>query len=324
FWALSLLYLGGSRFLVKRYLYWKLSQHDKRDPVAVYGAGDCGIQLVLGLSVAFDYRPVLFVDDDPDLRGCIIHGIPVIGRQDVAKQFSRRGIKLALVAMPSISRRQWREVVLCLERLGVGVQPVPSMPEVVSGRARIHDVRDVNLADLLGREVVPPRKELLQTSVRGRVVMVTGAGGSIGSELCRQILAQEPARLVLFERNEYALYRIDQELRQWCAAQAHAIELVSELGSVVQRGHVNQVCRQYQIQTVFHAAAYKHVPLIEANTAGAIFNNVFGTARTALAAQTAGVERFVLISTDKAVRPTNRSEERRVGKECRSRWTTYD
>lgn len=305
FWAFSLLYLGGSRFLVKRYLYWVMRLHDERVPVAVYGAGDCGVQLVLGLSAAFDYRPVVFVDDAPDLAGSIIHGVPVIGRQHAACQFRRHRIKLALVAMPSISRSKWQEIVLFLEGLGVGVKTVPSLPDVVSGRARIQDVRDVSIDDLLGREPVAPDRKLLQAAVTGRVVMVTGAGGSIGGELCRQILAQAPSTVVLFERNEYALYAIDQELRQWLVEHAHQTRLVTVLGNVTRRKQVEQICRAHNVATIFHAAAYKHVPLIEANPVDGVFNNVFGTVRTALAAKAAGVERFVLISTDKAVRATN-------------------
>lgn len=305
FWALSMLYLGGSRFLVRRYLVWSLRDQVGRVPVAIYGAGGCGVQLAFALSQASKYLPRVFVDDDVSIHGSVIQGIRVIGRDKLAAALERHGIETVLLAMPSVSRQRRLDVVNYLEALKVQVKSVPALPDVVSGKARIEDVHDVEIEDLLGRESVPPDTALLQAAVTGRSVMVTGAGGSIGSELCRQILAQQPSRLVLFERGEYQLYAIEQELSLWLARQGRQVELVPVLGSVICRAQVESVCREQSVQTLFHAAAYKHVPIVEANPAAGVENNIFGTFNTALAAEAAGVERFVLISTDKAVRPTN-------------------
>lgn len=305
FWALTLLYLGGSRFLVRRYLVWSLRGGVGRVPVAVYGAGGCGVQLAFALSQASVYTPMVFVDDDPRLIGTVIQGIRVISRDKLARALKHHGIDTVLLAMPSVSRRKRVDVLSFLEPFEVQVKSVPALPDVVAGRARIEDVHDVNIEDLLGRESVPPDIQLLQASVTGRCVMVTGAGGSIGSELCRQILAQKPARLVLFERGEYQLYAISQELKHWQAGQNSQTELVPVLGSVVCQAHVERALNDNSVQTIFHAAAYKHVPIVEANPAAGIENNVLGTLHTALAAEACGVERFVLISTDKAVRSTN-------------------
>lgn len=305
FWALSMLYLGGSRFLVRRYLVWSLRDQLGRVPVAIYGAGGCGVQLASALAQASKYMPLVFVDDDASMHGTVIQGIRVIGRNKLAAALDRHGIETVLLAMPSVSRQRRLEVVNLLESLNVQVKSVPALPDVVSGKSRIEDVHDVDIEDLLGRESVPPDLDLLRASVSGRSVMVTGAGGSIGSELCRQILAQQPARLVLFEHSEFALYAIEQELRQWLQTQGRQVALVALLGSVTVRAEVEAACRTQDVQTLFHAAAYKHVPIVEANPAAGVENNIFGTWQTVQAAEAAGVERFVLISTDKAVRPTN-------------------
>lgn len=305
FWALSLLYLGGSRFLVRRYLVWALRERVGRIPVAIFGAGDCGIQLASALLQASVYLPRVFVDDDLSRQGVVIQGIRVIGRDRLKSALARHGAQIVLLAIPSMSRQRRLEVVNFLESLDVQVKSVPALPDVVAGRARIEDVHDVDIEDLLGRDSVPPDEALLQASVTGYSVMVTGAGGSIGGELCRQILAQKPARLVLFERGEFPLYRIDQELRQWSRDNGVHTKVIPVLGSVVSRNHVERTCLEYGVQTLFHAAAYKHVPIVEGNPAAGVANNILGTLHTALGAEAAGVSRFVLISTDKAVRPTN-------------------
>lgn len=305
FWAFSLLWLGGSRFLVRRWLVWALQGQRGRIPVAIYGAGGCGVQLAAALGQVSVYEPKVFVDDDPRLRGTLIQGVRVVRRESLKKLLDRHGIETVLLAMPSVSRQRRLGVVQFLESLGVQVKSVPALPDVVAGRARIEDVHDVDIEDLLGREAVPPDMTLLRAPVAGRVVMVTGAGGSIGGELCRQILAQGPSRLVLFERSEFALYTIEQELRQWLAKLSMPVEVVPLLGSVACGSQVEHACHTYKVETLFHAAAYKHVPLVEMNPIAGIENNLLGTYCTALAAEAAGVERFVLISTDKAVRPTN-------------------
>lgn len=305
FWTLTLLYLGGSRFLVRRYLVWTLQGEVGRVPVAIYGAGGCGVQLACALSQASVYVPKVFVDDNPRLHGTVIQGIRVIGRDRLERALGHYGIDTLLLAMPTVSRQRRLGVMSFLETLNVQVKSVPALPDVVAGRARIEDVHDVDIEDLLGRESVPPDVQLLRKSVTGRVVMVTGAGGSIGSELCRQILAQKPSRLVLFERGEYQLYAIEQELRGWLKQYDGETQLVPVLGSVVCPAHMERALRINGVQTVFHAAAYKHVPIVEANPAAGIENNILGTLNAALQAEACEVERFVLISTDKAVRPTN-------------------
>lgn len=305
FWALSVLYLGGSRFLVRRYLVWSLQGRSGGIPVAIYGSGSCGAQLASALSQASVYVPRVFVDDAPSRQGLTIQGIRVIGRNALARALKRHDIETVLLAMPSASRRQRLKVTNFLERLDVQVKSVPGFPDIVAGRARVEDVHDVDIEDLLGRDSVPPDAALLQASVTGYAVMVTGAGGSIGSELCRQILAQEPTRLILFERSEFQLYTIERELNQWLQQRNLKTQLVPVLGSVVSRECVERTCREHGVQTVFHAAAYKHVPIVEANPAAGVGNNILGTLHSALAAEAAGVGRFVLISTDKAVRPTN-------------------
>lgn len=306
FWAFSLLYLGGSRFLVRRYLVWSVREQAGRVPVAIFGAGECGVQLASALLQASVYLPRFFVDDKAALHGLVIQGVRVIGRGELAHALHRHDIETVLLAIPSVSRRQRLEVVAFLESLGVQVKVVPALPDVVAGLARIEDVHDLDIEDLLGRESVPPDTNLLRMSITGYCVMVTGAGGSIGSELCRQILAQKPARLVLLDRGEFHLYAIEQELRKWLQHdQELKTEIVAVLGSAVSREQVERICQSNGVNTLFHAAAYKHVPIVEANPAAGVKNNVFGTLHTALAAEAAGVERFVLVSTDKAVRPTS-------------------
>jgi FlaA1/EpsC-like NDP-sugar epimerase len=305
FWAFAILYLAGSRFLARRYLVWSLRDQVGRVPVAIYGAGSCGVQLAFALSQASKYLPLVFVDDNAYMHGSLIQGIRVIAREKLAATLKRHDIETVLLALPSVSRQRRLEIVHFLEALSVHVKSVPALPDVVSGKARVEDVHNVEIEDLLGREPVPPDAILLSTSVTAHSVMVTGAGGSIGSELCRQILAQKPSRLLLFERSEYALYAIEQELLQQLQRHDLHVEVVPILGSVTDHGQVESVCRDYQVQTLFHAAAYKHVPLVEANPAAGVENNILGTYHTALAAEAAGVNRFVLISTDKTVRPTS-------------------
>jgi FlaA1/EpsC-like NDP-sugar epimerase len=304
-WALSLLYLGGSRYLIRNYFSWALHGMEDTVPVAIYGAGGGGRQLALALSQARRYRPVLYVDDDAGLRGTLIQGIPVVGRDQLPAKLKRYGAKTVVMAMPTASRQRRLDIAHFLGHLGVEVMSVPALPDIMAGTVHISDVRDVAIEDLLGRDPVPPNAELLAARIAGKSVMVTGAGGSIGSELCRQILRLGPKRLVLFERGEYELYTIDQELRQRAAELGLRVEIMPVLGTVVDRRQVEAVCRDQAVETVFHAAAYKHVPIVEANPAAGIRNNILGTLHAALAAEAAGVERFVLISTDKAVRPTN-------------------
>lgn len=303
YWLLGLLYFGGSRFLVRRYLHWAVGGHGRRIPVAIYGAGQAGIQAVMSLQNGREFLPVAFVDDNRRLQGTTIQGIRVLGRDGLRALARQGGVETVLLSMPSISRARRMEIVRFLEDLHLKVKSVPGLSDIIHGRARIEDVRDVAVEDLLGRDAVSPDEKLLCGSVRDKHVLVTGAGGSIGSELCRQIVELRPRSLVLFEISEFALYGIERELQPRC--RELGIELFAELGSVVNRKLVRGVMSRRAIQTVYHAAAYKHVPIVEANVQAGVENNVFGTLTVAEESERAGVERCVLISTDKAVRPTN-------------------
>ena len=304
FWTFASFLLGGVRVLM-RTLVIGSNGSGEGERVAIYGAGEAGRRLVAAAAHSQEIRPVLFVDDDPQLHGRIVAGIPVADPADLSGLVTRERIQRLLLALPSISRHRRRQILAALEPLAIQVQTVPDIGDLVTGRARLDELRDVSVADILGRDPVAPDTRLLGACIRGKSVMVTGAGGSIGSELCRQIIELGATRLVLFERSELALYRIDRELQERIRERRLDVELVALLGSVHDRNRVRQVVRGFDIQTIYHAAAYKHVPIVEFNMTEGARNNVIGTWHTAEAAAEAGVETFVLVSTDKAVRPTN-------------------
>lgn len=285
----------------RSYYHWLKEQGAEKRPVIVYGAGESGIQLVSALDAAREFRPVAFLDDERSLQGSMISGRRVYAPSQIDEVIRKFGASDVLLALPSISRARRKELVKFLSDRSVRVQTIPSMVELVAGFASIDKLREVGIDELLVRDPVDPMVDLF-SSVRGRVVMVTGAGGSIGSELCRQIIAVHPASIVLFEVSEYALYLIEQELR---ANADGRIEIHAVLGSVCDEARVEGVIRRYGVQTIYHAAAYKHVPLVEMNPFEGIRNNAFGTEVIARAADKCGVERAILVSTDKAVRPTN-------------------
>ena len=268
--------------------------------VAVYGAGSAGAQLAAALRQAGSHNVELFLDDEPTLWRRDINGIPIQPPQILRERLG--DVDQVLLAIPSLSRSQRRRIVDDLQSLGIPVLQVPSVEEITSGRTRIDDLRPVAIEELLGRDAVPPDPQLLGPGIAGQVVLVSGAGGSIGAELCRQILALRPCRLVLLERSEPSLYAIDQELR--CNLPA-GVELVAVLGSAADSQLASRVLQEQAVQVVFHAAAYKHVPLVQANPLAGLANNVLGTLVLARAAARSGVASFTLISTDKAVRPTN-------------------
>jgi FlaA1/EpsC-like NDP-sugar epimerase len=251
------------------------------------------------------FQVVAFFDDNADLHRSEIAGIAVRAPEDFASVLDVEGFTSVLLSIPSASRKRRLEIISRIEGFRVSVKTVPSMHDLVSGNAKVEELREVEIDDLLGRDSMQPIPELLTQCIRGKSVMVTGAGGSIGSELCRQIILQQPSRLVLFERSEFALYQIEQELSALPAQNGVQTEVIPILGSVKHQQRVGQVFRAFGVQTIYHAAAYKHVPLVERNFIEGVRNNVFGTWRAAAAARDAGVETFVLISTDKAVRPTN-------------------
>ena len=305
YWALALPYVGGSR-LIARYLFRRAAGPRKRATrVAIYGAGDAGARLCSVLLTGPDFRPVAFVDDKKALQGSNIHGIRVYDADLLPDLVRRRRIERILLAMPTASRRRRREVLMQLEPLGLHVQSLPNLSDLISGKAQITELRDVDVADLLGRDPVPPKQKLSGRCIRGKCVLVTGAGGSIGSELCRQIIRLAPSRLVLFEMSELALYNIERELEEVVAREKLSSEIVPLLGNAHHRHRVREVLSTFGVQTVYHAAAYKHVPIVEFNVVEGIHNNVISTWYTAEAAIETGVETFVLVSTDKAVNPAN-------------------
>lgn len=301
--TLAFLFLGGTRFVLRSIHRRRLYRLKKR--VAIYGAGASGSQLFVALRQGTEYAPVAFLDDAPELQGCVIGGVEVSAPSALPELIDVEGIEVVLLAIPSATRAQRKAIINRLEPFNIRVQTIPGVVDLVSGRARVDEFCDVAIEDLLGRDPVTPDVTLLDANIRGKRVLVSGAGGSIGSELCRQIIRQQPTTLVLFEVSEFALYNIHQELRDVLRDEALECEVVPLLGSVQNKSYVEKALRRFGIQTVYHAAAYKHVPMVEHNVVEGVRNNVFGTLRLAQAAIDAGVDSFVLISTDKAVRPTN-------------------
>ncbi len=306
FAAVALVYVGGSRFFVRAW-YQMMIGGPRRgaEPVIIFGAGVSGAHLAKSLHGGDRYLPVAFIDEDPGLHGSVIDGIPIHAPRQIPDLTETFAATRVLLAIPSASRTTRRRILDLLEHHPVHVQTIPAMDELVGGKARINQLRDIDIGDLLGRDPVPPVPELLARDIRERSVFVSGAGGSIGSELCRKILVQEPESLVLYERNEYALYKIEAELSALREGRGIATALIPILGSVSNSRRVKSVFRHFKVQTVYHAAAYKHVPMVEHNILEGVENNVFGTRVLAEASAECGVERFVLISTDKAVRPSN-------------------
>ncbi len=304
YWALALNYVAGSRYLVRVALQ---SADPDGQRVVVYGAGDAGARLAMALLGGKGFRPVAFVDDDPALWGSAIGGIEVHDPAKLRRLIPAQRITGVLLAIPSESRRRRREILAQLEPLGLHVRTIPDLSDIVAGRVRVDDVHEVDMCDLLGREAVAPNQALLRGSIDGKSVLVTGAGGSIGSELCRQIVRLKPTRLVLFEQSEIALYAIEKNLQLILASEPRPrpVQIVALLGSATNSYRMREIMQVYGVHTVYHAAAYKHVPIVEQNVTDGIHNNTFATLHTALAAHEAGVEIFVLVSTDKAVNPTN-------------------
>lgn len=273
-----------------------------RDRVAIYGAGASGRQLALALTATHDTIVTAFIDDDPALHGQTLNGMPIWSPEEAEAAIDSGVLTNILLAMPSASRERRNEIIARLRAFPVRVQTIPAMSDLAQGRVSVSDLRDLDIDDLLSRAAVEPDPALIGRTTAGRVVLVTGAGGSIGSELCRQIVAQQPQRLLLVEQSEFALYAIHAELERLVNGQ---LDVVPLLASVRDADRMSAIIGLWQPTTVYHAAAYKHVPLVEHNVIDGIANNVLGTRIVAAAAQQHGVEHFVLVSTDKAVRPTN-------------------
>ncbi len=298
-----LVFVGGTRLAVRS--WYRSFLHPGGRPVAIYGAGSAGRQLLSALRHGQEYDPVLFIDDNPQLHGRVISDVPVASSAALPDLVRRHAISEVFLAMASLGRARRREIVRSLADHPVRVRSIPPVEELMVGKASIGQTRAVSTEDLLGRDPVPPRPELLDRCIAGKVVLVTGAGGSIGAELCRQILDGGPRVLLLLDSSEYALYEIEKELRLRNAGRGRATEIVSLLASVQDTKRMHRILRERKVQTVYHAAAYKHVPLVEQNLVAGIENNVLGTLNSAHAALDARVETFVLVSTDKAVRPAS-------------------
>ena len=301
--ALAFIFVGGSRMSVRMLVHH--TSNRGKEWVAIVGAGETGAQLAKALQQGTEYHPVVFIGLLDANHKALIAGVPVVALSNLEEAVRVHGVKRLLLALDAEKQIDRRQLLKRLEALKLPVQTVPSMSELVAGQARINDIRDLEIEDLLGRDPVRPDNAQVAASLYKKVVMVTGAGGSIGSELCRQIIHHRPRVLVLFEQSEFSLYAIERELQAINRVDGLGVEIHPLLGNVAHRRRCEVVMRSFRIETVYHAAAYKHVPLVEHNVIEGVQNNVFGTLHAAEAAISAGVERFVLISTDKAVRPTN-------------------
>ena len=303
---LLLLLVGTSRSLARFWLAgWSSKARHAVGRLLIYGAGEAGVETASALAVARQFVLLGFIDDDKAKTGRSINGVDIMAPAEVADAVERMGVTDILLAMPALGRARRNEIIASLRELPVHVRTLPGMVDLASGRVTIQDLQELDAEDLLGRPPVPPDSTLLARNLAGKVVLVTGAGGSIGSELCRQILLEKPRQLVLVELNEFALYTIHHELLALSIEQASPVEVTPLLASVGNFGRLKEIFNLYRPATVYHAAAYKHVPLVESNPSEGVLNNIFGTLNAARAAMESGAAHFVLISTDKAVRPTN-------------------
>ena len=315
YWWLSMVIIGGLRLIMRQYFLgdWFTGSHQipfaNRDDdlikVAIYGAGTAGNQLLAALRMGRVMRPVAFIDDDSDLASRVISGLQVYKPKHLDQLIKETGAQEILLALPSASRARRRDILALLEPYPLHVRSVPAFADLASGRVKVDDIQYGDIADLLGRDPVPAQEGLLERCIYKQTVLVTGAGGSIGAELCRQIIGLGPTTLLLFDHSEFNLYSILSELEQRILRESLSVRLLPILGSVRNQQHLVDVMATWRVDTVYHAAAYKHVPMVEHNIAEGILNNVYGTLCTAQAALQTGVANFVLISTDKAVRPTN-------------------
>ncbi|MBF90979.1 MAG: polysaccharide biosynthesis protein [Flavobacteriales bacterium] len=301
FWFVSNTLVITSRFLFKGILYsWDNFVNDRK-AVIIYGAGRAGAQLIESLRKSHDYAPVAFVDDDQSKEGTIINYTQVYSFKDLRNIIKKRKAKVLLLAIPSMSEVKKRELLKKLSKYPIEVKVLPSISSIVKGEVSIESIKKVKVEDILGRHAVEPKKSLLKKNISGKNVMITGAGGSIGSELCRQVLDLSPKKVILFEHSEFNLYSIHQELSK----SRKRAQIIPVLADVTNAKKVSKIIQEEGVHTIYHAAAYKHVPMVEMNAVEGVYNNAVGTYNVAIAAQNNDVENLVLISTDKAVRPTN-------------------
>ena len=303
-----MLFVGSSRLIARWWFANSLGDNTfnkttKRriPPVIIYGAGASGVQMVAALKMSRQLRPIAFIDDEPTLHHQQINGLTVYSFAELAHVIEKFYVNDVLLAMPSISRAKRHQIIRLLEAYPVHVRTLPGLMDLAEGKVTVSDIQEVDIADLLGREPVEPEQDLLHANILDKVVMVTGAGGSIGSELSRQIIKLQPTTIVLYELNEFVLYSIEKELQSLGVS----VPIIAVLGNVLNQSRLELVCNRFKVNTIYHAAAYKHVPMVEKNTSEGIRNNIFGTLSCAKAAINSNVDTFVLISTDKAVRPTN-------------------
>ncbi len=299
----ALIFIGVPRLIFRNIV--QMLQPKGNVKVIIYGAGDTGVNLAGQLHLSGEFHPIAFVDDNPKIQGNTFRGLMVYHPQKLAELIEQYGVSRILLALGNISRKERVRIIRYLEPLLVQVQTIPPVTDIVKGVARIDELRNIQLEDLLGRDAVVPDPQLMAKNSTGKVVLVTGAGGSIGSELCRELIRLAPKKLVLFDQNEFSLYKIEKDLQQINQSLASSVDLVPLLGSVLNFDLVDTVMRQFDVHIVYHAAAYKHVPLVEQNIIEGVKNNLFGTKTLAEAALKNSIKNFVLVSTDKAVRPTN-------------------
>ncbi|NVJ60875.1 MAG: polysaccharide biosynthesis protein [Gammaproteobacteria bacterium] len=302
YWSFLTLSIGGSRLALKAYIQ-QMNKGVSR--VAIYGVGAAGRQLASALGHGDKYKPVAFFDDDSSLHGAEVDGLKVFASEIAEDIIAKYRLSHVFLAMPSVAPSRKNEILRMLEPFPVRIKTIAGMEDIVSGKVKIEELKDLDIEDLLGRDAVTPDSDLLSSCITNKTVMVTGAGGSIGSELCRQIVILKPKTLLLYELSEFGLYAIERELKAFIADQKLNTNLIPLLGSVQHRKRLTRCMQYFGVNTVYHAAAYKHVPIVEHNVIEGIRNNVFGTYHAARAASDAKVDKFVLISTDKAVRPTN-------------------
>lgn len=308
-WLAAILLIGGSRMVVR----WWFAGVEITSPVhkkikkniMIYGAGTAGIQLASVLGYSKEYSPVAFLDDKTELHNNTINSLHVYSLHELDKLIIQLDIDEIFLAIPSASYTRRKRIIQLLEKYPVHIKTLPSMSEVADGKVKLEDIKEIDLEDLLGRDSVLPDKDLFDTCIKHKSVMVTGAGGSIGSELCRQILTRKPTHLILYEQSELNLYQIEKEFNHFIISNQLKIKLVPILGNVTDKKRVSEVISFYAVNTIYHAAAYKHVPLVEHNINEGVRVNTLGTYTVATSAIENKVDTFILISTDKAVRPTN-------------------
>jgi FlaA1/EpsC-like NDP-sugar epimerase len=309
-WLLVVLMIGCTRALGRWWLTGSFNlapSGEAKRKVVIYGAGHAGVQIANALASGSELHPIAFIDDNPALQGNYIEGCRVFSFSQLSSLIEDYAVKEVLLAMPSVSRSRRSQVIALLEPYSVHVTTIPGLHDLASGKLKAEDIREVGINDLLGRIPVEPDQELLNANINGKAVLVTGAGGSIGSELCRQIIRLNPSALILYERSEHDLYLIEKEMLE-IAQKLHPGKpnrVAPILASILDQNRMEAVCQAFGVETIYHSAAYKHVPMVEKNPSEAVRNNVLGTYRVAQAAINSGIETFVLISTDKAVRPTS-------------------